>query len=121
MQIELDHIGSGEAGSGQGREKEFIDPSIAGHPDRTGGSLMRGHNQTSAMPLCRDRHLATIKQIPASATFRMRELLVSGQGKALLDLSPTSCATRCNSSVMGLESIFHASPVFIQTRPHAAT
>jgi predicted ATPase len=34
-----------------------------------------------------DRHLPTIKQVPAGATFRMRELLIGGQGEALLDLS----------------------------------
>src|SRR5260221_14195457 len=86
MQIEHDHIGSGEAGSRQGREKEFIDHSIAGHPNRTAGSLMSRNNQTSAMPLCGDRYLPTIKQIPTDATCRMCELLIGGQGEALFDL-----------------------------------
>src|SRR5260221_9162076 len=86
MQIEHDHIGSGEAGSRQGREKEFIDHSIAGHPNRTAGSLMSRNNQTSAMPLCGDRYLPTIKQIPTDATCRMCELLIGGRSHAPLSL-----------------------------------
>ncbi len=38
------------------------------------------------MPLCRDWYLPTIKEVSAEATFRMGELLVSGQGETLLDL-----------------------------------
>jgi len=86
MQIEHDHVGSSETESGQGREKELIDDSVADHANGTGGRLMGRNNQTSAMPLCGDRDLPTIKQIPTDATFRMRELLIGGQGKALLDL-----------------------------------
>src|SRR5258708_11740396 len=86
MQIELDHISIGEDESGQSSAKELIDHSIASDSNRTAGGLMRGHNQTSAMPLCGDRHLPTIKHVPAGATCRMGELLVGGQGEALLDL-----------------------------------
>jgi hypothetical protein len=86
MQLEHDHIGSSETESGQGREKELIDALIADHPNRTGSSLMGRNNQTSAMPIGGDRHLPTIKEIPADATFRMRALPIGGQGEALLDL-----------------------------------
>src|SRR5438105_4615909 len=87
MQIELDHIGRGEAASGQGSEKELIDALIAGHANRAAGGLMGSNNQARAMRISGDRHLPTIKQVPAGATFRMGELLIGGQGEALLDLS----------------------------------
>ncbi len=85
MQIELDDIGSGEAESGQGGKKEFRDDSVAEHANWTGSGLMRRNNQTNVMPLCGDRHLPTIKEVPAGATFGMGELLIGWQSKALLD------------------------------------
>jgi hypothetical protein len=68
MQRELDHIGRAEAESGQGREKEFRDDPVADDANGAGGSLMGRNNQASAMSFCRDRHLSTIKEVPAGAT-----------------------------------------------------
>src|SRR5207253_4512612 len=62
--------------SGQGSEKELIDALIAGHANRAAGGLMGSNNQARAMRISGDRHLPTIKQVPAGATFRMGELLI---------------------------------------------
>src|SRR5450759_4523198 len=88
MQIELDDVSRGEANSGQGREKELINQAIASHSNGGLGSsgCMRRNNHPTAMSLCGNRDLPTIKYVPARATFWMGELLVSGQGEALLDL-----------------------------------
>jgi hypothetical protein len=88
MQIERDHIGCGEAGSGQGREKELLGHLISCDPNRSlgrGGS-MSGDNDPTVMALCSDREFSTIKEVPTGSAFWARELLIGGQGKALLDL-----------------------------------
>jgi hypothetical protein len=82
MQRELDDIGRALAESGQGREKKFIDDPVADDANGAGGSLMGRHNQASVMSFCRDRHLPTIKEVPAGATFRMRELLIGREARA---------------------------------------
>src|SRR5450755_677887 len=88
MQIEHHHISSGEAGSGQGREKELMDQAITSHSNRSLGSggHMSRNNDPAVVTLGGDRHLPTIKEVSAGATFRMRELLIGWQGEALLDL-----------------------------------
>src|SRR5258708_4027461 len=88
MQVELDHIGSGEAERGQGREKELIDHSITGHANRTGSGpgWMRGDDHARAMSLRGHRQCSTLKQVPADPTFRMHKLLIGGQGETRFDL-----------------------------------
>src|SRR5260370_19618945 len=88
MQVELDHIGSGEAERGQGREKELIDDSLAGHTNRTGSGpgWMRGDDHARAVSLRSHRQFSTLKEVPADTTFWMHELLLCRQGGALLCL-----------------------------------
>src|SRR6266700_2026373 len=89
MQIELDHIGSGEAQSGQGGEEELIHHLISCDPNRSLGSggSMSGDNDPTVMALCGNRELSTSKEVPTGPAFWVGELLIGGQGETLLDLS----------------------------------
>src|SRR2546428_103196 len=88
MEVELDHIGGGEAERGQGREKELIDDSRTRHANRTGRGPggMRGDDHARAVSLRGHRQLSTLKQVPADPTFGMHELLISRQGETFFDL-----------------------------------
>jgi hypothetical protein len=82
MQIELDHIGSGEPESRQGGEEELIHYRVSCDPDRSfgSGSRMSGDNDPTVMALCGDREVSTVKEVPTGPTFWVRELFIGRQG-----------------------------------------
>jgi hypothetical protein len=84
MQIEPHYISCGEAESRQAGEEEFVDHSIARHADRAARGLMGSDDQAGAMPFGCDRQLPAIEQVSADPAFSMGELLIGGQGEALL-------------------------------------
>src|SRR5258708_36818161 len=81
MEVELDHIGGGEAERGQGCEKELIDDSRTRHANRTGSGpgRMRGDDHARVVALRGHRQLSTRKEIPADPTFGMQQRLISRQ------------------------------------------
>ncbi len=87
MQIELDHIGSREAGSRQGGEEKLIDYRVSSDPNGSlgSGSRMSGDNDPTMMALCADREVSTVKEVPTGPAFWVRELFIGGQGEARLD------------------------------------